>query len=109
MWADRGVRRAGSAAVVGGLLGIAVTPLMVIVKYSTGWAIIPEPAWVSSVRRAVEPLISFATPVQLWIVYGSIYTLALVLMLTGLLALRSRVTSTTPRAWSGRVRKLAAA
>jgi hypothetical protein len=89
--AERGQRLAGVAAMTGGILALAVTPLLVIVKYSTGWNIIPAPAWEGLVRPAVEPLVTFATPVQLWIVYGSIYTLALVLMYAGVWALRARV------------------
>lgn len=97
MWSDQRIRRAGLAAMLGGLLALAVTPLQVLVKYATGWAIIPEPAWVGLARSALLPLVSFATPVQLWIVYGALYTLSLALMASGLLALRARVAA--PAAW----------
>lgn len=100
MGSDRSTRRAGLAAVAGGLLALAVTPFMVIVKYSTGWAIVPEPAWVALVRPAVEPLVTFGTPVQLWVFYGLLYSLSLVLMGSGLLGLRSKSVAAS-RAWSG--------
>lgn len=100
MSSERHRRGAGLAAVVGGCLGLAVTPLMVLVKYSTGWAIIPEPAWVASARPALEPLLSFASPVRLWILYGSLYSLALLLMLGGVMALRSRPGGAPSRGWT---------
>lgn len=54
---------AGYAAMVGGALGIVLAPIMVIVKYMTGWAIIPEPKWISSVQSAMGALLEFTTPV----------------------------------------------
>jgi hypothetical protein len=81
---------AGYAAIAGGVLGMVLAPIMVMVKYLTGWAVIPEPSWIEVVRPALGLMLTFATPVQLWVVYGSIYTMALLLMFVGLLALAAQ-------------------
>ncbi len=64
---------------------------MVMVKYMTGWSVIPEPAWIATVQPALGSLLTFTSPVGLWIVYGSLYTAALVLMLIGLLPLAAQL------------------
>jgi hypothetical protein len=64
---------------------------MVIIKYMTGWDIIPQPAWVDSVRAVLGGLLTFATPPTLWTVYGSAYTVALILLLIGLLGVVAHV------------------
>ena len=71
----------------GGVLAVAVTPLMVMVKYATGWSIIPRPAWTFLAGDVLDPLVSLGTPVQMWVAYGAIYTVALLLTLAGLAAL----------------------
>jgi hypothetical protein len=85
MRSERLTRYAGLAAIVGGVLGILLAPIMVMVKYMTGWSVIAEPAWIGAVQPALGSLLSFTSPVGLWVVYGRIYTVALVLMLVGLL------------------------
>ncbi len=65
-------------------------PFLVIAKYLTGWAIIPEPSWIAVVAPALGRLITFSTPVGLWVFYGSLYTIALLLMLAGIVALLVR-------------------
>ena len=70
MWSEERIRGAGLAAVAGGVIALVVTPFMVLIKYSAGWSIVPEPAWARIARPIVEPLVSFATPVELWIVGG---------------------------------------
>jgi hypothetical protein len=84
-----GIKRSylGYAAMVGGAMGLALAPIMVIIKYMTGWAVVPEPMWVASAQDALGRLLQFATPPGLWVAYGSAYTLALVLMLAGFVAL----------------------
>lgn len=77
----------GTAAIVGGAMGSVLGPLMVMVKYLTGWSIIPEPSWIAAVKPALGGMLTFATPVGLWVVYGSLYTVALLLMFSGLVAL----------------------
>lgn len=82
---EAGCRVVGYLAIGGGALGLALAPVMVIIKYMTGWAIIPQPWWVDSIRTGLGGLLTFATPPVLWTVYGSAYTIALILLLVGLL------------------------
>lgn len=91
-------RSAGLAAIAGGVLGVLLAPILVRIKYLTGWEVIPEPAWVRIAEPALAPLLSFSTPAGLWVAYGRLYTLALLLMFVGLLALYGR-----SRARRGRV------
>lgn len=77
----------GYLAMAGGFIGVLLAPVMVIIKYMTGWSIVPEPGWIAAVFPSVSSLFSFGTPVELWIVYGAIYSIALALMLTGLTSL----------------------
>ncbi len=77
----------GYAAMAGGALGLLLAPIMVIIKYMTGWAVIPEPIWIEAARDAMGGLLRFATPAGLWMTYGSAYTVALLLMLAGLVGL----------------------
>lgn len=81
----------GYLAMVGGALGLLLAPVMVIIKYMTGWAVIPEPGWVAGGQAALGGLLTFAPPTELWTWYGTIYTLALVLMTLGLAALWRRL------------------
>lgn len=78
---------AGVAGIVGGIMGVVLAPIMVIIKYLTGWAIIPEPAWIAVVGPVLDPILSFASPTGLWTTYGSMYTIALLFMFAALLAL----------------------
>jgi hypothetical protein len=95
-----GVRRAaGIAAIAGGALGVLLAPVMVAVKYMTGWAVIPEPSWIAVFRTALGKLLTFTTPVGLWVIYGRLYTAALLLMFAGIVAFAVQT-----RESSGRVR-----
>lgn len=73
----------GYAAVAGGVLGLALAPIMVTIKYMTGWAVVPQPFWVDGVSQTLGSLLGFADPPQLWTAYGSLYTAALALMILG--------------------------
>ena len=84
----------GVAAVVGGLLGVVLAPIMVAIKYLTGWAVIPEPSWIALASPMLGPILAFGSPARLWVVYGSLYTIALLLMLAGVFAL---ITHMRPR------------
>jgi hypothetical protein len=86
-------RYLGYLLTAGGALGVLLAPVMVIIKYMTGWAVIPEPGWVAPARRAMGGLLQFAAPPALWTVYGSAYTVALVLILAGVIALRRQLTA----------------
>lgn len=90
-------RLCGTAALAGGVLGVLLAPMMVIVKYLTGWSVVPEPFWIAAAKPALGGLITFNTPVRLWIVYGAAYTVALILMFAGLVALASRIRQQTGR------------
>jgi hypothetical protein len=81
----------------GGAMGLVLAPIMVIVKYMTGWAIIPEPSWVGVAQEALGGLLQFATPSGLWMAYGSVYTVALLLMLVGFLGLSDLLRDTRGR------------
>ena len=78
---------AGYAAIIGGVLAVVLAPIMVIIKYMTGWAIVTKPAWIDIISPAIDVLFSFGTPVELWVVYGLIYSVALLLMSIGLISL----------------------
>jgi hypothetical protein len=77
----------GVVLIIGGAMGFLLAPIMVIVKYMTGWAIVPQPGWVASGQQALGVLLEFGSPPELWMAYGSAYTLALVFMLVGLIRL----------------------
>lgn len=91
MGTDSGLRYVGYLAAAGGVLGLILAPIMVIIKFMTGWAIVAEPAWVGPARQALGGLVQFAEPPELWTVYGSGYTAALLLMFAGLIALRGQL------------------
>ncbi|HZL92756.1 MAG TPA: hypothetical protein VFB99_03895 [Vicinamibacterales bacterium] len=77
----------GYAAMAGGAMAILLAPVMVIIKYMTGWAVVPEPLWVGTAEDALGALLQFATPPGLWMAYGTAYTIALSLMLVGFIGL----------------------
>jgi hypothetical protein len=81
----------GYAAMAGGTLGFLLAPIMVIIKYMTGWAVIPEPRWVGAAQEALGGLLQFAKPPGVWMAYGSAYTLALLLMLLGVIGLSGQM------------------
>ena len=87
----------GSCAFVGGMLGVLLAPVMVTIKYMTGWSIIPEPFWVEAAQRALGSMLEFATPPGLWMAYGSAYTIALLLMFVGLIGLSHQMRDTQGR------------
>lgn len=78
---------AGACALVGGVLSLLLAPIMVTIKYMTGWTIVSEPFWVSELQGALSGLLQFASPPELWKAYGSAYTIALILMLVGLVGM----------------------
>jgi hypothetical protein len=78
----------------GGALALLLAPVMVTVKYMTGWAVVPQPFWVEAAKGALGPLLQFATPPGLWMAYGTLYTIALLLMLVGFIGLSGRLRDT---------------
>ena len=87
----------GYCALAGGLLGLLLAPVMVTIKYMTGWAIIPEPFWIAAAQQVMGSLLQFASPPGLWMAFGSAYTIALVLMLVGLIGLSGQMRDTQGR------------
>jgi hypothetical protein len=83
------VRWIGYGAALGGALAVALAPPLVAIKYMTGWAVIPEPIWVPAVRAWLGETFSSATPAELWMGFGTAYSVALLFILSGLLALAS--------------------
>lgn len=81
----------GYVAMVGGALAVALAPLMVAIKYMTGWAIIPAPFWVPVVRGWLSDSFSTTTPAELWTWFGTAYSIALLLMLAGFVVLRPQL------------------
>lgn len=81
-------RWSGICAVVGGALSLVLAPIMVTIKYMTGWAVIDEPRWVEPARRGMERLFPSLEPPMLWMVFGTAYTIALILLWVGLLGFR---------------------
>ena len=80
-------RWSGYLTMVGGVMAVALAPPLVAIKYMTGWAIIPEPFWVSTGKAWLANTFPGQTPAQLWTAFGTGYSVALLLMLGGLLAL----------------------
>jgi hypothetical protein len=72
---------------VGGTLSLVLAPVMVAIKYLTGWAIIPEPFWVGPVKGWLTATFVTATPAELWTAFGTGYSFALLSVLVGLVAL----------------------
>lgn len=81
------VRWVARLAMGGGALAVALAPPLVAIKYMTGWAIIPEPFWVPAVRAWLSASFPSATPAQLWMGFGTAYSVALLLLLGGLIVL----------------------
>jgi len=77
----------GYAALLGSTLALLLTPAMVAIKYMTGWAIIPEPFWVPAARATLAAAFGTSTPAELWTAFGTAYSIALLLMFGGLVAL----------------------
>lgn len=88
-------RSIGYLTMLGGVLALLLAPVMVSIKYMTGWAVIPAPFWVGSARTALSDLFPRATPAELWVGFGSGYTVALLLMLAGILAIGPELKGTS--------------
>ena len=85
-------RSIGALALIGGVTSIGLAPLLVSIKYLTGWAIIPEPFWVAAVNELLAAALPGMTPAELWRSVGTMYSVSLLLMLVGLFALRPQLT-----------------
>lgn len=77
----------GYLAMAGGAAALALAPFMVAIKYMTGWRIVPEPFWVPGVRAWLAATFPETTPAQLWTLFGTGFSIALLLMLAGVVGL----------------------
>jgi hypothetical protein len=77
----------GYLALLGGALALTLAPPLVAIKYMTGWAVIPEPFWVPTAEAWLEGSFPTATPAELWMGFGTAYSMALLLMIAGLFVL----------------------
>jgi hypothetical protein len=91
----------GYIAMAGGFVGLVLAPIMVAIKYMTGWAIIPEPAWVPLASHALGAVLPSATPPELWTIFGTAYTVALLLMLAALIGFRRELKGSGSRLQAG--------
>jgi hypothetical protein len=80
-------RLVGCATLLGGAVGLLLGPPLVAIKYMTGWAVIPEPFWVPTARAWLGATFAGSTPPELWVAFGTAYSIALLLMSGGLVAL----------------------
>ena len=85
----------GWSALFGGVMALVLAPLMVAIKYMTGWAIIPEPFWVPAVESRLAAAFPAATAPELWTAFGTGYSVALLAMLLGLGGLRPHLEGRT--------------
>src|SRR5262245_52296535 len=91
LWQRRRVsmqfRWIGYLTMLGGAVALALAVPMVAIKYMTGWNIIPEPFWVPAAKAGLATMFTDAPPSQLWVAFGTAYSIALILVLGGLIAL----------------------
>jgi hypothetical protein len=77
----------GALAMLGGACAVLLAPPMVAIKYMTGWAVVPEPFWIPAAKAWFGATFAGATPVELWVAFGTAYSIALAAILGGLVAL----------------------
>ena len=85
----------GYVMVGGSAAAILLAPVMVAIKYMTGWAVIPEPFWVAGAAATLQGAFPDTTPAELWVGFGTGYSVALFFMLVGLGALRPHLQGQT--------------
>jgi hypothetical protein len=88
-------RGMGYLTLAGSAIALAMAPIMVAIKYMTGWAIIPAPFWVPSASTWLATAFPTATPAQLWTGFGTVYSIGLLVMLLGLLAFAPHLSGRT--------------
>ena len=84
-------RLTGLAAIVGGALGILVAPLYSLAYFATGEG---EPGagsfWAEPARDLLDPLLTFASPDDVYLTYGKLFLFVWIGMLAGLVGLHAR-------------------
>jgi hypothetical protein len=85
------VRLAGLATMVGGALGVLVSPLYSLAYFATD-EVAPSdvPAWAEPARDLLGPLLTFASPDDVYLTYGKLFLFVWIGMLAGLVGLHTR-------------------
>lgn len=85
------VRLAGLAAMVAGALGVLVSPLYSLAYFATD-EVAPsaEPGWAEPARDVLGPLLTFASPDDVYLTYGKLFLAIWLGMLAGLIGLHDR-------------------
>ncbi len=109
------IRRGGLAALVGGILGISLSPFYALAYFATedGAESLEAPwvaAWAGAVRPILEPFLTFAPPETVYLTYGKLLSFVFLGWLAGLLALHVRQAASAGRLekWGFRVALAAA-
>jgi hypothetical protein len=89
------VRRAGLAAMVGGVLGVLVSPFYSLAYFASSDGVADEAtaaqrAWAEPARDLLEPLLTFASADVVRITYGKLWLFVWAGMLIGLVGLHAR-------------------
>lgn len=92
---DDGLGKRDADLYLGGTMALLLAPAMVAIKYMTGWAIIPQPSWVPTAQAWLAAVFPTHTPAELWVGFGTAYSVALLLMLGGLIALAQHLKGPT--------------
>jgi len=82
--------RAG--VLVAGVLALVLGPILVAVKYQTGWRVIPIPSWLEA-SGLLDVLNDLAPATQLWTWVGMAYSVTLAVLLLGFVRWRAALGS----------------
>jgi hypothetical protein len=88
-------RWGGLAAMLGGVLGILYAPFYALAYFATedGKPSLESAhvnAWVSAVRPVLDPLLTFASPEDVYLTYGKVFTFVTAGWIAGILLLHAR-------------------
>ena len=94
------IRWSGPAAILGGVLGVLLTPVLTFAGWmeAPGGVVTPPMAWARAVEPVVMPLVTFGTPVDAYYLYGRMVFPIYSLFLVGLLGVRACLARCTDRA-----------
>ncbi|MGH3129998.1 MAG: hypothetical protein ACRDNX_04195 [Gaiellaceae bacterium] len=89
------VRLTGLAAIVGGVLGVLVSPLYSLAYFAGDEAPVDTEsalvqAWAEPARDLLGPLLTFASPDDVYLTYGKLFLFVWMGMLAGLVGLHAR-------------------
>jgi hypothetical protein len=92
---SRFIRWGGLAAMLGGILGILISPLLSVAWFATegGAESLENPlvaGWAEPFARTFSPLLTFASPDAVYLTYGKVFLFVFLGFLVGLLALHAR-------------------